>query len=111
MITAAFALTLVTALPPNPPSRPVLREAIAAAAHESAVVLDRAPQRRQTDPAALSPRGRRRAVGIIVGAAAGFLTAVTIGFESSRGECGPARGVLIAATAGGGALGWWLAGE
>jgi hypothetical protein len=112
MILALLAFTMLTASQPQTTvaPRPVLHDAIVAAARESAPLLQRNPYRRG-EPHRVSPRAVRKTIGVVAGAAAGFLGSLVIGFGQSHGECGPTPPLLIGMTAGGGVLGWFLAGD
>src|SRR5262245_48335484 len=120
MFLAPMALVLLTAAQPAKPgpteplrleriatvTRPVLREAVRDAARSTR--LERERPYRRGEPYRLSPRAGRMTAGIIIGAAAGFMGSLVTGFALSR-ECGPPLSIVIAATAGGGALGGYLA--
>ena len=113
MVVLPLAFTLLTAMPPSPPiaPRPVLREAIAAAARQSAVSLQRSPQYRRGRPYPLSPKTGRRVAFVIIGAAAGFMASAVIPIVASNGECPGSLPLVIGGTIGGGVLGALLAGR
>ena len=115
MVLAPLTLVLLTAgVPAREPvvrSHVPLREAVIDAARRAAPLAQRSRAYRRGDPYRLSPKAGRRTAFVIIGAAAGFMGALVGGFAASNGECGPPVWLLTTATAGGGAIGWALAGR
>jgi hypothetical protein len=109
IVPAAFAL-LTTIPRPAATPRPLLHEAIAAAAHQSSVRLQRAPQHQRGEPYQLSPKTGRTVAFVIIGAVAGFFGGIEVVAAASH-ESLPPLGVVIGASIGGGVLGGLLAGK
>jgi hypothetical protein len=110
IVPAAFAL-LTTIPRPAATPRPMLDTAIAAAARQSSVRLEPAPQHQRGEPYQLSPKTGRRVAFVIIGAVVGFYGSIEVVAAASHGESMPPLGVVIGASIGGGVLGGLLAGK
>ncbi len=109
MILVSMTLALLTAVPAPVANRPPLRDAITAAAQQSAPMLQlqRRPSRQRGQPYSMSPRAGRAVAGVQIGAAAGFFATTAIGFAASR-ESGPGPALMIGGTVTGAVLGGFL---
>jgi hypothetical protein len=106
MLMAPFAFALLTTIPPPAVApRPLLRDAVVAAARQSAVRLERAPEHRRGEPYQLSRRTGMTIAGTLIGAAIGFAAGSVIGPVASHGECPTPGWLWMSITAAGGVAG------